>query len=199
MRLSIIILLIGMLLTLGCQGREFTNQPIHINPNMDMQPKYLPQSESGFFVDGAAMRTAPEGAVARGQLRSESQFYLGIDPVSGEPIQNSPVQVTGQQAEYGKERFNIYCSRCHGLDGNGKGVVIEKGFMPPPDFHSDKVKSFSDGYIFNVITNGVRNMPSHAAQIPPEERWLILNRVRELQKNPVTVPQETTGGDKGGI
>jgi len=171
------------LLSLGCRGSESDQPPIHLNPNMDMQPKSLPQSESKFFVDGSAMRMPPEGVVARGKS-----------------VVEKPMHFTEQQLEYGKERFDIFCSRCHGLDGKGKGIVIEKGFLPPPDFHSDKVKKFSDEYIYNVITNGVRNMPSHAAQIPPKDRWLIVNHVRELQNSPAAdQSQEVAGGEKSGL
>jgi mono/diheme cytochrome c family protein len=83
----------------------------------------------------------------------------------------------------GQERFNIFCSPCHGRLGDGKGIVVERGYSPPPTFHSDRVRSFPDGHIFDVITNGIRNMPPYGPQIPASDRWAIVAYFRALQRS----------------
>jgi mono/diheme cytochrome c family protein len=83
----------------------------------------------------------------------------------------------------GQNRFNIYCSPCHDRTGSGKGIVIGYGLVPPPSFHDQKVLDFADGYIFNVITNGVRTMPSYGAQVPPDDRWAIIAYLRTLERS----------------
>ncbi len=165
---------------IGCQGQTSTKPPIHINPNMDNQPKFIPQSENEFFQNGASMRVPPEGTVRRGGLVKDVELELGVD-ANGKEVTAIPMTLTEQDRARGKERFEIYCNMCHGNQGDGDGIVIEKGFMKPPNFHDDKVKNFTDGYIFNVITNGVRNMPKYGEQVPVEDRWRIISYVRKLQ------------------
>jgi mono/diheme cytochrome c family protein len=62
-------------------------------------------------------------------------------------------------------------------------MVIGYGFVPPPSFHSDRVRAFADGYVFDVITNGIRNMPAYGPQIPPGDRWAIVAYLRALQRS----------------
>ncbi|MDP8208532.1 MAG: cytochrome c [Candidatus Electryonea clarkiae] len=174
--LLLIVLVLG-----GCQGRPSEKTPIHVNPNMDSQPKYLPQSSSEFFLNGAGMRVPVEGTVARGQLNEDTEFWQGIDSVTGEFIAKSPVIPTMENMERGRERFNIYCSICHGQTGDGTGIIIKKGYMVPPSFHTDQIREYPDGKIFDIITNGIRNMPRYADQVPVEDRWMIINYLRALQ------------------
>jgi len=148
---------------------------------MDSQPKYLPQSSSEFFLNGAGMRVPVEGTVARGQLNEDTEFWQGIDSVTGEFIAKSPVIPTMENMERGRERFNIYCSICHGQTGDGTGIIIKKGYMVPPSFHTDQIREYPDGKIFDIITNGIRNMPRYADQVPVEDRWMIINYLRALQ------------------
>jgi mono/diheme cytochrome c family protein len=83
----------------------------------------------------------------------------------------------------GQERYNIFCAPCHSLAGDGKGIVPKRGFLPPPSFFAEHVLDFTDGYIYEVITKGVRNMPSYKKQIPNvEDRWAIVAYVRALQR-----------------
>jgi mono/diheme cytochrome c family protein len=184
-RLSyIVILLFGILLVAsGCfQGMPSDKPPIDINPNMDNQPKYKAQEASAFFADGKTMRTPPPGTVARGHLDEDDAYYRGVDE-DGKPIKKMPVAPTLQVLERGQERFNIYCSPCHSRVGNGKGIMISRGYVPPPSFHSDRLRNIEDGHIFDVITHGLRNMPSYAHQIPTADRWAIIAYLRALQRS----------------
>ena len=178
-----VLLLIVLLIILGC-GREKTSDktPIHPNPNMDQQPKYKAQASSNFFEDGATMRPLIEGTVARGELREDTEYYLGRDS-KGDFIAVAPVEYSMERLKRGQERFNIFCSPCHSKVGDGKGIMAKEDYqyVVPPNFHSDSVKQFTDGYIYDVISNGVRNMPSYKHQIPVDDRWSIILYLRTLQ------------------
>jgi len=179
---GMILILTLLIVMVGCQGSPSEKPPIHINPNMDNQPKVLPQSENQFFEDGAGMRAPVEGTVARGELNEDTRFYQGVD-ANGNFIRRSPVTVTYEGLERGRERFNIYCSICHGQVGDGTGIIIKRGYMVPPSFHTDQIRDYPDGQVFDIITNGIRNMPKYSDQIPVEDRWLIVNYLRALQRS----------------
>jgi cytochrome c len=149
---------------------------------MDKQPKYKAQSESEFFADRSAMRQPVPGTVPADQIDEDPAFFTGIDQ-QGDTVAHSPLPVTMLSLERGRERFNIYCSPCHGRVGDGQGIMVSRGYVPPPSFHDDRIRVLSDGHIFDVITNGIRNMPAYRHQIPPEDRWAIVNYLRALQRS----------------
>ncbi|MGD9489148.1 MAG: cytochrome c [Calditrichaceae bacterium] len=166
----------------GClRGKPSDKPPIHINPNMDQQPKYLPQTESRFFENGSAMRAPVPGTVARGELFDDTEYYFGKD-AAGNLILKSPIDPTVKVLKRGQERYDIYCAPCHSRVGDGKGIVVKRGYLPPPSFHQDNIRNFPDGHIYDVISNGIRNMPSYKHQIPVDDRWAIVNYVRALQR-----------------
>jgi len=168
----------------GCfRGQPSQKPPIHIVPDMDQQPKYKPQSEGVFFEDSSAMRIPVPGTVAQGWLMDDIEFYTGMNPELGKPIAKSPVEITLTGLQRGQERFNIYCSPCHSRIGDGRGIMVQRGYVPPPSFHDDLIRNYPDGHIFDVIGNGIRNMPGYAQQITEEDRWLIVNYLRALQRS----------------
>jgi hypothetical protein len=164
------------------RGKPSEDPPIHLNPNMDSQPKYEALEHSDFFKNGSAMRVPVPGTVARGDLRADDIYYLGKDG-SGKLVEHAPVQISMPLLRRGQSRFNIYCSPCHDRTGAGQGIVIKKGFLPPPSFHIDRLRDAPDGHIFDVITNGIRNMPAYNHQIPVADRWAIVTYVRALQRS----------------
>ncbi len=179
-----IIVLLAAVAT-GCyQERPSERPPIHLNPNMDNQPKYRPQAESEFFADGSTMRMPVPGTVARGDLNENAAWFTGKDE-KGNFVKSIPdsVLLTIQMLQRGQERYNIYCSPCHSRTGDGRGIVVTRGFVPPPTFHSERVRELPDGQIFDVISNGVRNMPSYGYQVPVDDRWAIVGYLRALQKS----------------
>lgn len=182
--ISYIIIGLALLITLfGCaRERPSSKPPIHLNPNMDNQPKYKAQAESNFFEDGSAMRQPVAGTVAQGELRADDALFLGKDSRSNF-IKSNPREVNIQLLDRGQERFNIYCSPCHSRVGDGKGIMIQKGYVPPPTFHDDRIRQLPDGQVFDIITNGIRNMPSYAHQISVKNRWAIVAYLRALQKS----------------
>jgi mono/diheme cytochrome c family protein len=174
--------LAGIMLS-GCgRGLPSEKPPIHINPNMDDQEKYKSQAMGRFFADSSAMRMPSPGTLARGELRAETVFYQGKDS-SGAYVARVPVAVDMLLLRRGRERFDIYCSPCHSRVGDGRGIMIQRGYVPPPSFHDDRIRTMPDGQIFGTITGGVRNMPSYAHQVPPADRWAIVAYLRALERS----------------
>jgi len=182
-RILLLVALAGVLApTAGCsRGQPRERRPTMIIPDMEFQPKMKAQGYTPLFEDHRTMRTPPEGTVARGTLKEDTVFFLGKQ--NGEFITHNARDVTMDLLRRGQNRFNIYCAPCHDRTGSGKGMVIGYGFVPPPNFSDPRPLTFADGYIFDVITHGVRNMPSYAAQIPVNDRWAIVAYVRALQRS----------------
>jgi len=172
--------------------------------DMHDQPKYIPLRPSDFFGDGRSERPLIEGSVARGHLKDDVAFYTGKGP-DGKPIDTFPFPVTKEVVERGQQRFNIYCTPCHGHLGNGDGMIPRRGFRHPPTYHQDRLRNVPNGYIFDVISAGFGAMPDYAAQIEPRDRWAIVAYIRALQLSQnatiADVPAEARGqlaGQAGG-
>lgn len=187
MRLSkknISILVLSGLFMLSCRGQVSEKPPIHPNPNMDFQERYNAQEVNPFFEDSMAMRPPVEGTIARGMLKQDDAYYRGMNE-NGDLVEDIPVEVTKEFIYRGKERYDIYCSVCHGGTGDGRGIIMtgQYGYVPAPSFHTDNIRQMPDGHFFSAITNGIRTMPSYAAQIKVEDRWAIVAYIRALQRS----------------
>ena len=177
-------LLLGIAILLsGCRGSLKEDPPIHINPNMDAMERFEAQEANPFFEDGRAMRPPVPGTVARGMLREDVTLHTGRN-ADGGYVQVMPVEYTVEFANRGRERYDIYCSVCHGAAGDGQGIVMAGGYgFVPIGFHNDRLRTVEDGYLYEVITQGVRSMPAYAQQIPIADRWAIVAYVRALQRS----------------
>jgi hypothetical protein len=166
----------------GCaRGCTSSRPPIHPNPSMDNQPKVRAQSASTFFYDGASMRAPVPGTVAIGGLREDAAFFTGKGP-DGQFVATSPIPVDEALLQRGRQRAAIYCQPCHDARGEGKGILFQPGKVPTASFHQEKILNYTDGQIFDVITNGAGLMSGYRWPIPPADRWAIVAHVRELQK-----------------
>ena len=143
------------------------------------QPKSEAYDPSTTFRDGTSSRPQIEGTVARGDLRADDHYYLG--KVDGKEAETFPFEVDRTTIELGRQRYMIYCTPCHGRLGDGKGMVVRRGFSPPPTFHSEYLRKIPVGHFFEVITNGHGAMYSYAARIPVDQRWAIAAYIRTLQ------------------
>jgi mono/diheme cytochrome c family protein len=165
----------------GCaRGCTSSRPPIHLNPSMDDQPRYEPQAASAFFYNGAAMRPPVQGTVARGELRGSGPYWTGKD-AGGAFVAAVPLAVNDAVRERGAERYDIYCAACHDKGGDGKGILFERGKVPTPSFHIDRLRQMPDGQIFDTITNGLGLMPAYRYPIPVPDRWAIIVHLRSLQ------------------
>lgn len=147
--------------------------------DMHVQPKYKPDEPSTFFQDGRSDRPEVPGTVASGHLRTDELFYTGR--VNGLEADQFPYPVTPQMLERGRERYNIYCSPCHDYTGSGNGMVVQRGFPPPPSYHTDRLRQAPAGHFFEVMSDGYGTMYSYAGRITPEDRWAIVAYIRALQ------------------
>lgn len=159
-------LLILLVLVPGC-GR-----------NMWEQPRFGPLDASALFEDGAASRPLPPGVIPRG--RSLDQAFL-TGQENGVMLAVNPMPLTMELLERGRVRYNIFCSACHNYNGDGLGVVVQRGFPQPASFHAQRLREAPDGYFFWAITNGFGRMASYASKITPEDRWAIVAYIRAMQ------------------
>ena len=165
-----------------------TTPRIHIIPDMDFQSKAKAQSKSDLFEDGRAMRAPVAGTLAVGEWIEDE--YRATGKVAGQLGSGFPFDLDEAVMQRGRERYDIYCGVCHGLDGLGRGPIavraeqLEEGaWIPPTSLHDERLLTVTEGHLFDVITNGVRNMPAYDAQLSVDDRWAVVAYVRALQRS----------------
>jgi mono/diheme cytochrome c family protein len=161
--------------------------------DMHDQPKYRPLRASAFFPDASSARPLVEGTIARGTLQTDAPFFTGKNGALF--VTELPFPVTQAVLDRGQERFNIYCTPCHGLVGAGDGMVVQRGYPTPPTFHIDRLRKIEAGYFFDVMTNGFGRMPDYRAQVTPRDRWNIVAYIRALQLAQHAATSDVPGGD----
>ncbi|MEX0821153.1 MAG: cytochrome c [Rhodothermales bacterium] len=184
----------------SCRGTLSDREPIHLNRNMDFQERFDPQESNPFFADNRSMRMPVAGTVARGMLREDVGFYEGRG-TDGGYVEDLPVPTTMALLERGQERYEIFCTPCHGSAGDGQGIVATGGYglTPVPTFHGERLREVEDGYVYDVIANGVRTMPAYGKQVPTADRWAIVAYVRALQRSQYATPDDVPAGIRAEI
>ncbi|HZT36736.1 MAG TPA: cytochrome c [Bryobacteraceae bacterium] len=147
--------------------------------DMHNAPRYKPLAATDFFGDGRSARPLIEDTVARGHLRLDAARYTG--KVNGKDVEVFPFPMTRADLLRGQERFDIFCSPCHGRLGDGEGMIPKRGYLRPPSYHIDRLKTAPVGHFFDVVTNGFGAMPSYASRVPVDDRWRIIAYIRVLQ------------------
>ncbi len=170
---SAFVLIALVLLLAACQRNGPTFQ------KMGAQPKYDPLEPSDFFADGMSARPRIPGTVARGEVGLDPYFETG--KINGQDGDGFPFPVTPEVMARGHERFDIYCSECHGRLGDGNGMIPARGFRRPPSFHTAALRDAKTAHFFDVMTNGFGGMPPYKTMIPPQDRWAIVAYIRALQ------------------
>jgi len=188
---SVLIVLAALaLLPFACIYKaRYSHSPlprIHLIQGMDNQPRYKSQQVNALFADTRAGRPPVSGTVARGHLSVDDAKALGS--IDGRWVETFPVPVTMTLLRRGQNRYEIYCTPCHGLAGSGDGIVaaradrLQEGtWVPPSSLHVASVLERPVGHLYNTIANGIRTMPSYGGQIPVDDRWAIVAYVRALQ------------------
>lgn len=195
----------------GLRGKRSPGRPLQIFPDMVMQPKIKPQSQSSFFADGQGQRRPVEGAVPMGyeipvsghgqgagaaraasaehpQVTIEQSAFTGAPDYANTGKMGDqwgtgfPIPITAQLMERGRERFTIYCAVCHGANGGGNGVASKYGWPTIANYHDERIVKMADGEIFNTITNGKNTMMGYGANITVADRWAIIAYIRALQR-----------------
>ena len=170
--------------------------------DMQDQPRMKPFRSTTFFSNGLSSRPPVAGTVARGFLRADKEFFTGKKSTAGstpaagttataangqqaatypDDVEVFPLPITSEIVARGRERYEIFCSVCHGLTGNGDGMIVRRGFRRAASFHSDALRQAPVGHYFDAITNGWGAMPLYAPQISPQDRWAIIAYIRALQ------------------
>jgi mono/diheme cytochrome c family protein len=168
----------------------------HIVPDMDFQQARGAQTESDVFADDRASRAQVAGTVARGELKEDDHFYRGL--VDGEWATSFPPQleISERRMREGEERFQIYCTPCHGQTAGGNGMIHQRamavgagatGWVQPTNLIDTaaelNIVRQPHGQLFNTISNGIRTMPAYRAQISEMDRWKIVLYLRAIQRS----------------
>jgi len=150
----------------GCGGT--------LRQDMANQPRQNPLSPAEFFPDDRSARPILDNTVMRGALEEDSLFI----PKESNAF---PLPLTQELLERGEDRYKIFCSPCHGLQGDGMGMVTLRGMKHPPSYHQERLRDVPVGYLFDVITNGFGAMNGYSAQLAPRDRWAVVAYLRALQ------------------
>jgi hypothetical protein len=167
-RVSATVAVVFVLAAAGCRRDMFN------------QPSARPLERSDAFKNNLmASRPLEPNTVARGDLEEDSEFYTG--KIGTNLVETLPYPVTREMLLRGQERFNIYCSPCHGRTGDGNGMIVQRGFPRPPSYHIARLRQAPIGHFYDVITHGYGIMYSYAARVEPTDRWAIAAYIRVLQ------------------
>ena len=148
--------------------------------DMYVQPSKRPLDRSSFFADQAASRPLEPNTVPREDENDSNPAETGLQP-NGQLLLDIPVPVTPVLLARGQEQFGIYCSVCHGADGYGQGMIVQRGFPAPPSFHTDRLRQAPAGHFFDVMTRGYGVMYPFASRVSLADRWAITAYIRALQ------------------
>jgi hypothetical protein len=198
MRYIISILLIGAAIgaavfgMLGWQGRLMRQPPFELFPDMDRQAKLRPQEPNHFFANGVSSQLPPAGTIARsqpietvnGEVYRFEDSPVNTGRIAGTTnfVETNPLIVDEALLKRGRERFDIYCSPCHGRTADGNGITKKIGVMPAvANLHDKRIVEMADGEIFNTISNGKGLMGAYGPLIPTDDRWAVIAYLRALQ------------------
>lgn len=197
------IALIPFAVAAKARASRSTEPHYHIFADMDFQPKVKSDSSFELFADGRGARDEIVGTMARGSLKTDSEYYLGLSSASDgrEPawIPGLPaaLEVDQKLVERGRQRYDIYCAPCHGYDGRGEGAIPRRvkslgGVWLARNLvdAQGSVVKMPNGQIFNTISNGYNTMMGYSAQIPHRDRWAIVLYMRALQRAQNAGPQD---------
>lgn len=181
---------------------------------MWVQKKDKPQTSSEFFADGAGSRPPVAHTIARGGMKTDEQYFTGYTGgqvvgdklVGAQYVETIPTAAykafdndTHKMLERGQDRFNIFCSPCHGKVGDGKGMIALRGFnakRPVGNYHTERLRKMPIGHFYDVITNGYGTMTPRAFQVEQPDRWAIAAYIRVLQTSQNAQPADLTPDDQ---
>ncbi len=175
-RRGVLVLSILLALLLTACGRNMVEQPVY--RSYDVNP-YLPQ--------GTNAHQPPEGTVSRERGAIDPAFFTGQG--EGGMLSELPIELTTGVLQRGMERYNIYCAPCHNYNGDGRGVVVQRGFPQPASLHEPRLRDADVGYFFNAMTNGFGRMYPYD-RVPAEDRWAIAGYIRALQLSQYGTPED---------
>ena len=180
-------------LSLGGCTRDWKSAPV----SMWNESRYKPYEATSFFADQNTSRPTVQGTVARGQLRTDEEFFNGTK--NGVLVTTMPFPATKAVLQRGQERFNIYCTPCHGEQGAGNGMIVQRGFSKPPDYTETRLINAPIGHFYDVMTNGYGSMYSYASRVSPRDRWAIAAYIRVLQRSRTATVSDVAANQRGAL
>jgi mono/diheme cytochrome c family protein len=182
---------------MGLRGSIGDRRPLMLVPDMDFQPRYNAQAAGPFFADGRAMRTPPAGTVAFGGadydgdagsprqnpdfLRADDAYYRGKRGAAW--VTENPLKLDMALLRRGRQRYEIFCTPCHGATGTGRGIMTQYGMVGVASITDDLHRLMPDGQYFDVISNGKGRMMAYGPQIKARDRWAIVAYIRALMRS----------------
>jgi len=183
---------------------------------MHNQPKFIPLRSSEFYSDHRSARYPMPGTVSRlepnpdafvrqeDRLADEQQLDPNSYYLTGKHGQvygnelplNAPLK---DVLERGQQRYNIYCTPCHSMLGDGNCMIVQRGFKRPPSFHLQRLRNAPLGYFYDIIGNGFGGMPDYAAQVHPADRWAIAAYIRALQLSQSAADADVADDARGNL
>ncbi len=194
----------------GFRGGLARKPPIEIFADMNRQAKLRPQRPDDFFANGVSSQLPPPGTVARsrpletvdGAVYAFEDSPVNTGKITGTTnfVEINPLPVTPQLLARGHDRFDIYCSPCHGRLGDGNGITKKIGDMPAvANLHDERIVVMTDGEIFNTITHGKNTMGAYGPLVPVPDRWAIVAYVRTLQLSWLGTTNELTAEQQAAL
>jgi mono/diheme cytochrome c family protein len=187
---SLIAVVVIVVAVLGWRGKKSTDPPFQ--PFMDMfaQPRYEPQGASRFFADGRSQRPPPTNTVAWGRnpQQADAEFVARDEDLFA--LQHIPLPLDRALILRGQQKYDLFCTVCHGGTGAGNGITTQYGMNAPPSYHTDRLRAITDGGIFQVISNGKGQMGPYGDRIARLDRWAIVAYVRALQRSHVASAED---------
>jgi mono/diheme cytochrome c family protein len=132
-------------------------------------------------VTGATATTAPVTPNQTGTTTPAGTTAQAAANPYPDDVETFPFPITEETVRRGQQRYDIFCSVCHGKTGYGDGMIVRRGYRRAASFHDDRLRTAPVGHFFDAITNGWGAMPSYAPQIPVQDRWAIIAYIRALQ------------------
>jgi mono/diheme cytochrome c family protein len=165
--------------------------------DMHDAPRYEALEASTFFTDGRSSRAPVANTVARGLLREDEHLNQG--KIDGQLADSFPMPIAAEQMRRGQDRYQVFCSPCHGGTGQGNGMIVQRGFRAPPSYHEERLRTAPVGYFFDVMTHGFGAMQDYASQISVTDRWYIAAYIRALQLSQNASIDDVPQGERAGM
>ena len=213
MRYFLLIFAVCVLAVMGLAGKRGTlsrKTPLYIFPDMKRQLKLRPMEPNNFFENGVSSQLPPDGTVVHAKPTivgdkqvfpyEDSPVFTGKVPGTTNFVETNPFPITEALLKRGQERFNIYCSPCHGREADGNGITKKLGAMPTvANLQDARIVKFADGEIFWVITNGRNTMYPYGPNVPVEDRWAIIGYLRALQLSHLGSVDDVPQAERGNL
>src|SRR5215472_4791838 len=210
MRYFLLIFVVCVLAVIGIAGKRGTlsrKPPLYIFPDMRLQLKLEPEKPNDFFTNGTTSQLPPPGTVARSKPLlvgdrmvypyEDSPVWTGQETGKTNFVETNPFPITPQLLDRGQQRFNIYCSPCHGREADGNGIVKKLGLATVQNLQDPKYVKYADGEIFYVITHGRNTMGAYGPNVPVEDRWAIIAYLRALQLSHLGAIEDLPQAERG--